>query len=616
MALRAVASRPGGATTVSAAQPTLPWPGDLWWNLDDVKMYVWDGAEWVVTVNTPEVTGGAGGGELPEAPTDGRVYGRNGQLTSWQAVNPIIATGSTTQRMSQDRAADVINVRDFGALGNGTADDTAAINAALNYVRTVVGNAPAGHGGYCLVFPYGRYRVTSPLNFTNIATFGVIDGQGSEIWGQMAGGAVVDCLGSRFLHFRDLSVWGDPTTTPAIGIQVGRYARDVVADDHNFYDVNVWGNFTFAALYNFAAESTPFVACSFRNNATGNNRFCVVQDGVNYWGATSSFVTVTAPTNTSESFNENAFYGCIFQGNGSNGVVWMANTNRHKYDRCYASCPTGTIFMSFGLIAGTPAQSFLDIDCHCETTGLQYAFTMTAAPGATYSHIESFTFEDHACYAATSILSIDQASSLTTVELRNARLRIVQGGGVTPALFDIPSRWVVRAAYAALGPSSMWAVPQVWSGPVEDLNNPAASFTTISGPVTFGDPNGSGTTLLVKAAAGNPRRLQFFSSNAERWQVETSTDAESGGNAGSNFYISAFNDAGGFLSQPFRIYRNSGLISIQNGVYLAGGDLQVAAGNLLLSNLVNAANDAGAAGGGVPIDGVYRNGSQLMVRVT
>lgn len=39
------------------------------------------------------------------------------------------------------------------------------------------------------------------------------------------------------------------------------------------------------------------------------------------------------------------------------------------------------------------------------------------------------------------------------------------------------------------------------------------------------------------------------------------------------------------------------------------------AGGLLLPSLVNATNDTTAAAAGVPVSGVYRNGSQLMVRV-
>ena len=43
------------------------------------------------------------------------------------------ATGSTTPRSAQDRAADVSNVKDFGAKGDGTTPDSAAINAAAGH---------------------------------------------------------------------------------------------------------------------------------------------------------------------------------------------------------------------------------------------------------------------------------------------------------------------------------------------------------------------------------------------------------------------------------------------------------------------------------------------------
>lgn len=45
---------------------------------------------------------------------------------------------------------------------------------------------------------------------------------------------------------------------------------------------------------------------------------------------------------------------------------------------------------------------------------------------------------------------------------------------------------------------------------------------------------------------------------------------------------------------------------------MAGGTLPL----LNMSNLANAANDAAAALAGVPVSGVYRNGSVLMVRVS
>jgi hypothetical protein len=45
---------------------------------------------------------------------------------------PVTATGSTTARTLADRFADALNVRDFGAVGDGATDDTASFQAAIN----------------------------------------------------------------------------------------------------------------------------------------------------------------------------------------------------------------------------------------------------------------------------------------------------------------------------------------------------------------------------------------------------------------------------------------------------------------------------------------------------
>ena len=61
----------------------------------------------------------------------------------------VTSTGSTTGRTLKDRFADTINVKDFGAVGDGTTDDTAAIQAAID--------AAAGRH---LIFPSGTYIVS------------------------------------------------------------------------------------------------------------------------------------------------------------------------------------------------------------------------------------------------------------------------------------------------------------------------------------------------------------------------------------------------------------------------------------------------------------------------
>lgn len=81
----------------------------------------------------------------------------NGTNTLSSAV--ATATGSTTARTLGDRAADIVNVKDFGAVGDGVTNDTTAFRAALA--------ALAGMGGGTLLVPAGHYILSSAFNTAN-----------------------------------------------------------------------------------------------------------------------------------------------------------------------------------------------------------------------------------------------------------------------------------------------------------------------------------------------------------------------------------------------------------------------------------------------------------------
>jgi len=57
----------------------------------------------------------------------------------------VTATGSTTARTLANRFADVVNVKDFGAVGDGVADDYAAIAAAVNVAASNEVYVPSGN---------------------------------------------------------------------------------------------------------------------------------------------------------------------------------------------------------------------------------------------------------------------------------------------------------------------------------------------------------------------------------------------------------------------------------------------------------------------------------------
>ena len=71
-----------------------------------------------------------------------------------------LATGSTTARTLENRFADVVNVADYGAVGDGVADDTVAIQAAIDAVNP--SNVFNG-GGIVLFQRLKRYLITAPL---------------------------------------------------------------------------------------------------------------------------------------------------------------------------------------------------------------------------------------------------------------------------------------------------------------------------------------------------------------------------------------------------------------------------------------------------------------------
>jgi Pectate lyase superfamily protein len=285
----------------------------------------------------------------------------------------------------------IVDVRDFGARGDGSTDDAPAINAAVHAVRDRHKRVGAYPIGCRIVFPAGIYAVESSINMTGLqAVNTVIDGGGSAILGRCAGKPVIDALGSRWLTVRDLTVLGDPASVPDIGIQIGLVSPRV-ADDHRFEDVKVLGHFARASLYNRAAETTGFNHLLLWNDHPGG--YCLIQDGTNHFGVTSSFAKVEVPMDTGLSFNENEFINCDFRHGAGGTPVWLGDTARHAFIRCYAATGGGP---SFIVHCGQNSHVMLDVDCHCETDKLRDVFLFTGPSNQLI--VRGFSYRDHRCF--------------------------------------------------------------------------------------------------------------------------------------------------------------------------------------------------------------------------
>jgi hypothetical protein len=107
----------------------------------------------------------------------------------------------------------------------------------------------------------------------------------------------------------------------------------------------------------------------------------------------------------------------------------------------------------------------------------------------------------------------------------------------------------------------------VFYGLISAVNTSLPAIST-SGAVTFGGPNitlqpASGpATWSVRTTAGNAGSYVFGTGASDRWRIVKNADAESGSNAGSNFEINRYNDAGSLLGTVIGINRATGSITV------------------------------------------------------
>ena len=92
--------------------------------------------------------------------------------------------GTSVGRTVLDKMRDTLNVKDFGATGDGTTDDTSAFQAAIT---AAIGTAGVDGFPKSLFIPAGTYRITGVLNVDGGVTFvgdghkGSVDDQGTII---------------------------------------------------------------------------------------------------------------------------------------------------------------------------------------------------------------------------------------------------------------------------------------------------------------------------------------------------------------------------------------------------------------------------------------------------
>ena len=129
-----------------------------------------------------------------------------------------------------------LDVREYGAVGDGVTDDTAAVQAAINAV---------GSGGGTVYLPPGNYVLTAGLSLATVGT--VLRGGGAATTKILIGGGFTDTAAVKVTAYdcqiTDLSVSGASATTTsnpaADGIRITGVRRAKVSGV-TFFNVNGW----------------------------------------------------------------------------------------------------------------------------------------------------------------------------------------------------------------------------------------------------------------------------------------------------------------------------------------------------------------------------------------
>lgn len=221
-----------------------------------------------------------------------------------------------------------INVKDpqFGAVGNGQTDDTAAIQRAVDFAKSI---ATPGGGTYrpAIYFPAGYYNISSPINITN--TSGVwLAGDGGKwlstiIFGQTSG-PMFDFSGSDQSgceNFEFLSITQTGSIRSTIGVQ-------------------------------FALTNTGGLNCGIRNCSFNMEDFPTANNGFGTIGILNvrseefyiheCFIRANTPVVMSNSvslgitgvnFTASSRYQTLAAGIGSMGVTSITGTSLQVYEK-------------------------------------------------------------------------------------------------------------------------------------------------------------------------------------------------------------------------------------------------------------------------------------------
>lgn len=263
----------------------------------------------------------------------------------------------------------IVNVKDFGAKGDGTTDDAAAIQSALDSIKT--------KGGICY-FPVGIYLLKSAVLFYSNQTLWFENGakllQGAAINNLIRTYSESTWTGYTGVH--DCLIYGAvfdggayTTNNTLVGTS---HAKNITIKNCTFKNAyGTWHNLEINSSYN-----VKVINCDFEGSRkTGENGELIQIDGasestvypwpdVNYDNTLSKYIDIC---------------GCIFHDDTQSPAIGNHSNMAHKYVRIH-DCIFDGLTSSRGAI--NFVSNMTDIDIHDNT--FNGCTTGIGSSGATY----------------------------------------------------------------------------------------------------------------------------------------------------------------------------------------------------------------------------------------
>lgn len=403
----------------------------------------------------------------------------------------------------------VVNVRDYGATGDGRTDDTAAMQAAF-----------AAGAGKRIYVPPGIYKVTRTLV---LPSYTMLEGAGrftavsgvSRIWGVHREPAVLSLKGAHCCTVQNIDLYGDMNTMPDTVLLLGRDSS-ASAGVHHFN--NVWANgyANIALVYSIASELNVWDGCGFCLHG-GAALYCFYTNQADALGVDS----LTPSSNFS-----NVFYGCQFYNpnrtQAGDCTIYLEvghSTGHWSFADCYfVGYNDSWVRISNAVVDGGSAQGPIVFErcygepqsggpnsgIHISTSGTQYVYGISVRDCR-------FNGATKAVYAADGVLlhgldySDDQETNLDLYGVYHSRIHHARGG--LTIRFDCVGNDVFcdPGSYAVLFGGTKTG-SRIWTPSSAALGGPLDIYTgndSIVGPIGKASDLGTARLAVIGGSAPN-----------------------------------------------------------------------------------------------------------------